>query len=845
MPYRLMISPNLQETWQHSAEAVTRDGRTELWHTRLTPLGREGAPDEKSGLPLHVRAVWSPDCRVPDHTQGPGHSNNPFRMPLDPQDRHEVVHLTSNFFLRRPDNRPLEPEPVDVQRLMLSPLGAWLESQGFWDPPAPLSVQEWRHRATMARDHFVRVVYKGYLLPFGNQASLVKVTERKFWKREDGQQIAYLFQRMFIIVRKPEKAVPVPFQPYDGRELPFRNIRITTLVTPSLNKPEDSAIGAYGQSAFWPRVGNGDFRFHVVARDWEGKPAEFEMPMLFVGNDCAYDVDKMKSVVSGYNAADPKDRRFAPLRGQKIAFAEPGSKGDTSLEVQSVSFGVKSTEPNADKNRFELADQPMCFPLMDEATAFIPALKGLSGLGATRIEFPDPYVKNGLGGGGNKGELFAKVVDLPTMSFSSNRSDKSGGIATPSFAVAALSRVLGPVGSPSSSAADAAAAIADALAGRFDPTKIFSDAAKLLGGVLLKEIVETVGDFVSSSDKALVIKTETVEDKGTPVAVKTTMQWRPGLHDASIFIASRGGTPAALTIDAVQTTYLNGQPPAFDVRGELANFTLDLVKGVASFVRVMFTKFAFVAKSGQKADVIPEFAGLEFLGPLNFIKDLLDKIQPPGAGGFGQPIVDIGSSGARLGYTFGIPTVAFGVFSLQNIQFTSEMTLPFNGDPVSLRFAFNERNNPFLLTVAMFGGGGFFAMVLTSEKIQLIEGSMEFGGCFALDIGVASGSVSLMAGVYFKYEESLVTITGYIRCNGSLDVLGLISISAEFYMSLTYDEGKNSVYGQASLTVKIEILFFSAKVTLTVEREFAHSPAPLFCDIMDQSHWLSYCEAFA
>ncbi|HYA48091.1 MAG TPA: hypothetical protein VEG35_00200, partial [Burkholderiales bacterium] len=271
----------------------------------------------------------------------------------------------------------------------------------------------------------------------------------------------------------------------------------------------------------------------------------------------------------------------------------------------------------------------------------------------------------------------------------------------------------------------------------------------------------------------------------------------------------------------------------------------DLVAGVGRFVRAMFSKFSFTSRSGQKTDVSPEFAGLEFLGELSFVKELLDKIQTPGGGGFGQPIVDVGPSGATLGYTIAVPSVAFGVFTLQNILFTTEITLPFNGDPLSLRFAFCERNSPFLLTVSMFGGGGYFAMVLQPDKIALVEGSLEFGGSFALDIGVASGSLSLMAGIYFKYEDKLVKISGYVRCNGSVDVLGMISISAEFYMSLTYDPGRNSVYGQASLTVSVKVLFFSASVTLTVEREFAHSPAPLFADLMNQSHWLSYCEAFA
>ncbi|HYA49251.1 MAG TPA: hypothetical protein VEG35_06085, partial [Burkholderiales bacterium] len=577
MPYRLVISPHAGETWRHSVEAVTRDGRTELWHTRLAAVGPDGAPDESPNASLHIRAVWSPDCNIANASQGPQHSTTPFRMSLDPQDRHEIVHLTSDYFLKKPDDRPLVPEPVDVKRLMLSPLGAWLDSRGLWDPPAPLQVQEWTHRATMARDHFVRVVYKGYLLPFGNQASLVKVTERKFWKREDGQQVAYLFQRMFIVVRKPEKAIPVPFQPYDGRELPFRDVRITTLVTPSLNLPDESAVGGFGQSAFWPRVGNADFPFHVAAKDWEGRSVEFEIPMLFVDNDVAYDLGKMKTAVSGYNAPASKDRRKADLHGQKIAFAEAASKGDTSLEAQSVSFGVKSAPDGSSQGSFQLADQPMCFPLMDEALAFIPALKGLTGLDATRVELPDVYVKNGLGGA-NKGELFARVIEPPTMSFAADRGDKAGGIVAPSFAVAGLSRILGPVGSPNSAAA--AAALADTAAGSFNPTKIFDGSAKLLGGVLLTDIIDQVNDFTAATDKALVIKTETVEENGAPTAVKTSMRWQPTLLDSGIFVASRSGQPASLVIDATEVAYLNGQPPTFDSHGELTNFTLDLVAGV-------------------------------------------------------------------------------------------------------------------------------------------------------------------------------------------------------------------------------------------------------------------------
>jgi hypothetical protein len=160
-----------------------------------------------------------------------------------------------------------------------------------------------------------------------------------------------------------------------------------------------------------------------------------------------------------------------------------------------------------------------------------------------------------------------------------------------------------------------------------------------------------------------------------------------------------------------------------------------------------------------------------------------------------------------------------------------------------------------------------------------MEASIEFGGAVAFNLGVASGSVSVMAGIYFKLEHKpeippsgstsavpahdAITLTGYVRANGSLNVLGLITISAEFYLALSYtnDGGKNLVEGEASLTVEIDILFFSKSVTLTVHKSFAGPgssslaartaaalPAggsPSFGDQMSQDDWNTYCDAFA
>ena len=66
-----------------------------------------------------------------------------------------------------------------------------------------------------------------------------------------------------------------------------------------------------------------------------------------------------------------------------------------------------------------------------------------------------------------------------------------------------------------------------------------------------------------------------------------------------------------------------------------------------------------------------------------------------------------------------------------------------------MRFALSERHKPFLVTVSLFGGGGFFALALNASGIEQIEAAIEFGGNISLNLGVASGGVYVMAGVYF------------------------------------------------------------------------------------------------
>jgi hypothetical protein len=214
--------------------------------------------------------------------------------------------------------------------------------------------------------------------------------------------------------------------------------------------------------------------------------------------------------------------------------------------------------------------------------------------------------------------------------------------------------------------------------------------------------------------------------------------------------------------------------------------------------------------------------------------DLAIKVAPPG--------VDVG-------FTLGIPTISIGVMSLQNISLSAAFFLPFGKEPMNFHFAFCQKQQPFILTVYIFGGGGFFAMDIGPQGVVMIEAALEFGVSAAINLGVASGEACMMAGFYFQKTGADFVLTGYFRAYGSLSVLGIITVSLEFYLGLSYASKGISphggmLWGQASLTVKIEILFFSTSVSVSMEKEFAGSD-PMFREMLTPADWTEYTGAFA
>jgi hypothetical protein len=839
VPYRLFLSPNEGAGWTHTLQPVTRKGRTELWHTRLGVRKPDGSVDETSSDTRTVRAIWSPDY---------GKDNLPptdgFLSSLSPYDRKQLVELSSNFqqkFTNAPDY--YDPAAVQVDHLMLTSLGAWMKVRGAFNPvglgDGELNLEEWAHTTTQGRDQYVRVVYAGYLYPFWHRASLVKITERKIQSpNDDGKNLtAYLRQRLYIIVREPIKRYENA-----GREMPFKeHVEIKTLVTPNLDKPVLIYGNEPGTGAFWVRVGEKDFQFQLTAQDTYQQQFDFKAGLIFVA-DIGLDTAKMTQVYNAYHAS--KGRRMAVVANERVGYAtpDPTKPGETSLNTSGLYFTV---EP---KNSTSF------IPRLQAAEVRIPAVEQLVGSQSTQtIQLYERYVSNAQ----NDAGIFAKLIDLQDPTPNANLSqpnpavildalqdlgipaDKAGGLSTPNIDISGISQHLGPVAGTLDKLADGEFSAADFF-NRIDAT--------LLGGVKLSEIVTDVFDGKQFP--------KIITQPPTATSIVTTLEWSPEVKDSlgGIFIANKRNNEAPIT-DAdrakleitarIEKKLQTNAQPSFTVNGSLINFTINFLEVIA----ISFHSLTFVSRENEKLQVSANVVedGIRFLGPLKFLNELQQFI--PTDGFIDPPYLDVAPTGVTVGYNLALPPLAIGVFSLQNVSLGAALNLPFTGTAARLRFNFSERHNPFIITVTLFGGGGFFALALGLDGIEIIEAALEFGGNVSLDIGVASGGVYVMAGVYFKYEkENSVELSGYLRMGGHLSVLGLITVSLEFYLQFSYIEkdGNPKITGRATLTVKVEVLFFSTSVKLTVERTFSGSSNdPTFADVLTAGDWKTYGEAFA
>ena len=887
---------------------------TELWHTTLGVRTRESviSPFLLPRLKT-IRALWAFDAKK--DVKGCAEIDQPFQASLDASDRHKLVHTTSNYSIQG-----FTPIPVPVKKLMLTSLGAYLDWHAFFDVPTPadtiLNVIEWEHLATLGRDHYVKIVREGYLFPFGHRAALVKVTERKF---NNEKKAAVNLTRMYIVVLQKEMLYERDDVKGNFIPFPFQAVRVENDSTPNIDKPENIPLSTPGKIPrmklptdcpqkpgrsstynFYIRVGQKGFPFDLTVTDKEGIEHRIRMALAFVENVVGRTTASAQGMVNDYK--NKTEYNQVPFAGQDVAYAECLVDGDTAFETETLQFGAMVYPATGEADlKFH--------PVMQKSGVFIKQVDELTGIRKpATIRLVDDN---------NEGYVFAGVEGA-TVDFTGG-SDKSGGFAAPNMGITGLSKIQGPIGGKIEDMmnlnfnpdeffkamenlpvakifgvieiftlllnkpdlkSSMAPMISQVKAARQEIDKLkneilqLQNQAKEAGSNLESQIQQKKTAIKAQADKMIqalnsqVPKVPNLKTWFTPEAFYAEYRWIPDFLGEKVdLFGGVLGVRIKKPKEALQITTTFKKPFDGTIPSTLntnARFT-DFGVTVASSLAVNFSYMNFGSGSGSKSDIRVEMDAarpIEFIGPLSFVNTLQNCIPKTGFSEDG-PYINLSLAGIKAGFDLSIPDVAVGIFMMSNITLGAYVNLPFNGDEMTIGFFFCKRENPFILTVSCFGGGGYFMLVTTLKGLKSVEAAFEFGAAVSINLGVASGGVSVMGGFYFKFEvvsptEEKIYLTGYLRINGNLSVLGIISVSLEFYLALeavivdkTNSAGEKvkkveKMEGVATLKVKIEVLFFKKTVSVTARRQFAGADAdPTFGDMIELPDWQDYCLAFA
>jgi hypothetical protein len=909
-PLHVFLAP-LSGAWDHDAKAVVGPpigayhGRTELWQTRLVPNVTD--PDLDTHKPYELRrstvlahAVWTDNYNSkPDTPEkylttmspaGTGEAVTDGALRV----RRELVMESCNAGDHTSD---FQARPVEIQSLALSALGASLRVHGEWEGKgAAVKLNGWKHSASYGREQSSEVSDRCLLFPFGHKASMVSQTSREFVPSASGYVGAYLQRRQFILVQQHivnttnERTYPYGLSHPQARILIDKSPPLFSFA--GFAVPPEAAVRGVSVPMLTATT---PFAFPIRLTDHDGNEHDVLLPLVVVeaGPDgigrlssdrqgFLKDLNRLyEGFLRNYHANVLHDeslgRKYCDLSGRRVAFARssdvkkladidglppgdiPAPTPDSYLETIGILFGADLGTPTPGE------DALAWVPATLKAAVRHPALSQLTGAADIEINYHPDYVKGGFGD--PKGDIgrfatFAQLVKPLAIDFSQSSVPTSMQVVTPNITAQALSALRGPLPFLPGSGPPGELKLGDLLRD-----------ARLFGGVALKDLL---GSIPLEEWKAYSpdVPGLTMTTDGTKVT--TRYHWetqRINVPGSGIFEPDQRGPhdpPGTPTCRIVVDARLVADTAAssYKIKCAIENFSIHLFSKAAPFASIHFKDFSITKESDASVAVSVHPDRVNFGGALRFVEDIAKSFaNVTGPGGLRLPRISVSKDSIAIDHSIGLPSIVTPTFTFAHLAILFGVQLPLDGSPVRLHLGFCSREHPFLLAFGILGGGGFLSFIIRPAigpkpvTVELVEGSLEFGGTLALDIGVANGEVHVFAGIYFSVASvgSLeVNIQGYLRCGGSLSVLGLVHISVEFYLTLGWDKhgDQQSLQGQASLTVSIDILFFSTSVTLEVRRCIAltsgacaglpeKEPSLLVASARRKTDWSAYWSAFA
>ena len=278
-------------------------------------------------------------------------------------------------------------------------------------------------------------------------------------------------------------------------------------------------------------------------------------------------------------------------------------------------------------------------------------------------------MKHGFDKNTNKGEVYLKLISSQLLSFGGEaKGDKAGAIITPDFMISGLSRVYGPVGDELEEISNHS---------KINPAKYFFESikdqpkdllegAKLLGGVLLSDILGEVSDLNPLDHNDNRIPRLVSEVRGNQQI--TEFIWETSDFKETEIFVHQDTTKLSVRATSMADIPEPGHKPKAPETHTFAEIN-DFKINIFSYIVLNFDQISFESWNGKKPDLNVSLNKLEpvsFGRELAFVNDLKKYI--PIDGFSDPPNLDITERGIVASYSLALPDITLGVFSLRYLS---------------------------------------------------------------------------------------------------------------------------------------------------------------------------------
>lgn len=655
----------------------------------------------------------------------------------------------------------------------------------------------WIHEIRQGRDQKVHVSASGRLWPFGHRALFVEHTVREFLPFSGGSASGTIAALRTV-------RTLVILQPLRsglrGRFFPF----------------DEAELGGDNFTGLAPVSDITGF----IPKDLANKPLQMPMRCRTGTTDIGFTIPVI-FVGDSRPAPDPallnEWRLLAtvPIPGVEIDLIGGGRPGDIQ-QVHSLSFDGQAAGLD-----FR--------PQVTNFTVVLPALREL----LPNADHHTPRaLRYAMGAAGPIPDVPLRFVNPIGVDFTAN-TDRSGGLVAPKFNADGIARELGPVSTALVNPPNIETAIRSAL----------GDAR--LFGFSLPDLIESAAANPKPGPPRI------IHHPGSGIE----FLWENiQLKSHGPFQAVSNAARLDLRID---TREAGAQPPRPTC--SISNFQI-AVPPTEPVLKLAFEQVAIYQQPGRPMRMESTMPKVTFEKPLTLLQELQVQISAL-LGAALLPKVTMSSTEIVMQYLLPLPKVPAGMFVLRDVSAMTRVTVPFGGDPVSVAVGFSSRETPFGLSVYGIGGGGYAAVDVAGDRPAKVELSMEFGGMLDFDFVIVKAEIHALGGVRLIIDPAGGhALEAYIRVGGSVDLLGLITVSIELRVELGFAaEPTPRLFGRASLVIELDLTLYSDSVTLdtgTIELIGGTAPllavsdtglaaAPIRAAADREQQWLKYWEAFA